>query len=141
MASRAPALPTTVGQPDAVRAVRPADQFMRRLLRVPAVRPASSTAGAHRAFRISLIISGIRCVATYLLVPVVVPVVSFAGVLAAPIGIMLCVVAVVSGIAGIRRFWIADHRSKWMYTWFMMAVFCILGIALVADVSRLVTQL
>lgn len=141
MASRAPALPTKVAQPGAVGVVRPADQFMRKLLRVSAIRPTSSTAGAHRAFRVSVIISGIRCVATYLLVPVLVPVMSFAGVLAAPLGIVLCIVAVVSGIAGVRRFWIADHRAKWMYTWFMVAVFGILGIALIADISRLVAQL
>lgn len=114
---------------------------MRKLLRVPAVRRSSAVASAHRAFRVSIIISGIRCLATYLLVPIVVPVMSFAGVLAAPIGIALCVVAVVSGIAGVRRFWLADHRAKWLYTYFMMAVFVILGFALVADINRLVAQL
>lgn len=139
MASRAPVLPPAAGgEPDVVRRVRPADRFMRKLLRVSSGRPGRTSAGAHRAFRTSVIISGIRCLATYLLVPVLVPVVSVAGLVAAPLGIVLCLVAVVSGIAGVRRFWIADHRAKWMYTWFIAAVFVILGIALVADISRLV---
>lgn len=141
MASGTSAPPATVEVPHAAGTVRPADQFMRSLLRIPSTRPRQSTASAHRAFRISVIISGIRCLATYLVVPIVVPAMSFAGVLAAPIGIVLCIVAIVSGIAGVRRFWIADHRAKWMYTWFMAAVFVILGFALVADISRLVAHL
>lgn len=109
---------------------------MRRLLRVSTVDKKASPA-AHRAFRISLVISGIRCLLTYLLVPLLVPIVSFAGVLAAPLGIAMCLLAYASGIAGVRRFWIADHRSKWTYTWFIAVVFVVVTVALVADITRL----
>ncbi|MFT3875306.1 MAG: hypothetical protein QM708_02595 [Propioniciclava sp.] len=112
-----------------------ADRFMRRLLRVNAT-DTKAIGDAHKAFRYSLVISGIRCLISYVLIPILVPVLAFAGVLAAPIGIALCVIAVVNGIVSVRRFWISDHRSRWMYTWFMAIVFAILAVALYADIAR-----
>lgn len=125
----------------AAPAARPSlpERAMHRLLRVtdtPAT--ASNDAAAHRAFRTSVAISGLRCLITYLLVPIVIPLVNVAGVVAAPIGIALCAIAVLSGVTSLRRFWSANHRLKWVYTWFMVAVFVILTIALVADINRLV---
>jgi hypothetical protein len=102
---------------------------MRRLLRVQGV-DRGAIFGAHRAFRTALIISGVRCIITYLLVPIAVPIVSFAGVLAAPLSIALCGVALVNGVASVRRFWLADHRDRWLYTWFMALVFVVLGVAI-----------
>lgn len=110
---------------------------MRTLLRVRTV-DRKAGLSAHRAFRVSLVISGIRCLATYLAIPLLVPLVSFAGILAAPVGIALCLLAFVTGTAGVRRFWIANHRGKWTYTWFMAVVFVILTIALAVDVVRLI---
>lgn len=117
------------------------DRFMRRLLLVPeAPTTDSRTVGeAHRAFRTSLIVSGVRCLISYILIPVLVPLLSFAGVLAAPVGIALCAIAVVNGIVSLRRFWMSNHRSRWMYTWFMVVVFMVLGVALYSDIARLVS--
>ena len=86
-----------------------------------------------------MVVSGLRCLVSYVLIPVLIPVLNVAGVLAAPIGIALCAVAVVNGIISVRRFWVADHRSRWMYTWFMAVVFAVLAVALYADISRMVT--
>lgn len=140
----APSTTAVVVGKDRNRSDRPADRFMRALLRIPQVDhvaavDAKTNQGAHRAFRLSLVISGLRCLATYLVIPILVPVVSFAGVVVAPVGIALCLVAMVSGIAGVRRFWISDHRAKWIYTWFMAFVFITLAIFLVTDITRLVT--
>lgn len=115
----------------------PADRFMRRLLGIEAPTH-GSTDGAHRAFRVSVVISGIRCLITYLVVPVMVPLLALSGWVAAPIGIALCVFAVVNGVVSMRRFWGADHPRRWMYTLFMAIVFGVLALALVSDISRLV---
>ncbi|WP_198928275.1 MULTISPECIES: HIG1 domain-containing protein [unclassified Tessaracoccus] len=112
------------------------DRFMRRLLGVTEADSASGV-GAHAAFRVSVMFSGVRCLITYLLIPVLVPVLSLAGWVAAPIGIALCVYAVVNGIVSMKRFWRSDHRQRWMYTGFMAVVFVVLGVALVSDLSRL----
>ncbi len=122
------------------RAQARADRVMRRLLCITTdtntTRPADD-ADAHRAFRASLIVSGVRCLITYLLIPILVPLVSFAGLVAAPIGIMLCVIAVVNGIVSLRRFWKANHRARWMYTAFISIVFAVLILALITDLTRL----
>ncbi|GAA4894128.1 hypothetical protein GCM10025789_09150 [Tessaracoccus lubricantis] len=115
-----------------------ADRFMRRLLGIRGPARTSSSEAAHRAFRVSVVISGVRCLITYLLVPVLVPMLSLAGWVAAPIGIVLCVYAVINGVVSMRRFWGSDHRQRWMYTIFMAVVFVVLGIAMVSDISRLV---
>lgn len=131
--------PAAVRPTPGFRSDRAADRFMRRLLRVSGVSRASGT-GAHRAFRISVVASGIRCLITYLVVPVLVPVLSLAGWVAAPIGIALCVVAVANGIVAVRRFWLSDHRSRWMYTAFMGVVFAILAVAMYTETHRWVVM-
>lgn len=114
-----------------------ADRFMRRLLRVNTT-DKKVLPDAHKAFRTSLLVSAVRCILTYLVIPIAVPLLSFAGVLAAPIGLALCVVAVVNGVVSVRRFWTSNHKMKWMYTWFMVFVFLVLAVAMYADISRLV---
>lgn len=130
-ASASAIVPRSAGEHSAI------DRFMRRLLRVRTT-DRRVLGDAHKAFRVSLVISAVRCLITYLVVPIAVPLLSFAGVFAAPIGIALCAVAVVNGVVSVRRFWTSDHAMKWMYTWFMLFVFAVLAVALYADISRLV---
>ncbi|KIP52912.1 hypothetical protein SD72_06145 [Leucobacter komagatae] len=113
---------------------------MRRLLRVEGAKKTPFiNRDAHRNFRVAIIVSGVRCIITYLLIPILVPIVGFAGVVAAPLGIALCLVAGVNGVVSVRRFWISDYRGKWMYTWFILFVFLVLAISIVADVARIVS--
>ncbi|WP_460801549.1 hypothetical protein [Microbacterium sp. GXF6406] len=129
---------TTISSPTAV-SDSPADRFMRRLLRITTIQKSVKTEReAHRGFRTSMIVSGVRCLITYLLVPILVPIIGFAGIVAAPIGIALCLIAAVNGVVSVRRFWLSDHRARWMYTWFIAFVFVVLAIAMVADIARIV---
>lgn len=84
-----------------------------------------------------MLVSAVRCLVTYVLIPIVVPILSLSGWVAAPIGMALCVLAVVNGIVSMRRFWRADHRQRWMYTAFIGVVFVILAVALISDLTRL----
>lgn len=115
---------------------RAADRAMRRLFGITSPTQRGS-ARAHRAFRLSVAASGVRCLITYLLLPILVPMLSLAGWVAAPIGMALCVLAVINGVISVRRFWRADHSRRWMYTAFIGVVFVILAIALISDVQRL----
>ena len=133
-----------VEQPAAVALAAPptyrsdgvADRLMRRILGVGGP-DRRSTAGAHRAFRVSVMVSAVRCLITYVLIPVLVPILSLSGWVAAPVGLALCALAVVNGIVSVRRFWRADHPQRWMYTAFIGVVFVILAVALVSDLARL----
>ncbi|WP_420098694.1 hypothetical protein [Corynebacterium sp.] len=117
-----------------------ADRFMLRLLRVRQVDriDMEAVAGAHRAFRWAIVFSAVRCTITYLLVPILIPVVSVAGMVATPLNITLCLLALVNGTVSMRRFWRTDHPGKWMYTWFMAVVFLILIGTLVYEFVGLV---
>ncbi len=115
-----------------------ADVFMRRLLRVDTVDPRAA-AGAHRAFRWSILVTAVRCTILYLAVPILIPVVSVAHIVALPVSIALCVFALVNGIVSVRRFWTANHPARWKYSAFMGVVFAVLLISLVVDITRLVS--
>lgn len=116
-----------------VRAPRPAaDRIARQLLRVERVDPRALV-----PLQGSLIISGVRCLVTYLLVPAVTPVVGLAGVLATPVSIALSSVAAVLSLTSLRRVWIADHRLRWPYTAFIAVVVLLLLAAIVVDVFAL----
>lgn len=117
------------------RSDRAADRLMRRLLGVTGIDRRSGD-GAHRAFRTAVLVSAVRCLITYLAIPVLVPVLSLSGRVAAPVGLALCAVAYVNGVIAVRRFWASDHRYRWMYTGFMGVVFLILAIATVSEMQR-----
>lgn len=114
-----------------------ADRFMLRLLRISTT-DAGALSGAHRAFRLSLLVTAIRCTVIYLVVPILIPILSIAGVVAKPLSIALCLFALVNGVVSVRRFWLADHRAKWKYTAFMAVVFVVLIVSIVIDVVGLV---
>jgi hypothetical protein len=96
-------------------------------------------AGAHRAFRWAIVVSAIRCTISYVIIPILIPVLSVMGSLAAPITIALCVVALVNGWLGVRRFWVTDHRGKWGYTWFMALIYVISIVTIVHEIVKVVS--
>jgi len=85
------------------------------------------------------VVSGIRCTITYLLIPILAPVVGLVDALGAPISITLSLFAMAMGIAGVRRFWIADHKARWSYTAFIGLVLVLLSVAIIIDLSTIVS--
>lgn len=112
---------------------------MLRLLRIKKVDKLDEkeVLGAHRAFRFALVFTAVRCIISYVAIPILVPLISFMGVLATPISVALCLFAFVNGVMSLRRFWKTDHRGKWLYTWFIAFVFVILAVTLVHEFSNL----
>lgn len=115
-----------------------ADQFMRRILGIEGEAVPGAVFDAQNKLRSSIIISGIRCIITYLLVPIVTPIIGFMGVLAAPVSIALSVLAIVLGHNSLKRFWMADHRLRWRYTAFIAVVWALLAVGIVIDAASLV---
>lgn len=68
---------------------------------------------AERVFSRSVVISGIRCVLTYVIFPFVAPLVGLTSSVGAVVGVVIGVVAIVFNIMSIRRFFAADHPYKW----------------------------
>ncbi|CAN5887760.1 hypothetical protein BH23ACT5_BH23ACT5_09230 [soil metagenome] len=115
----------------------PLDRRVRRWLRVEGDAVPGAVFDAQNKLRSSIIISGIRCIITYLLVPIATPIIGFLGVVAAPVSIALSVFAIVLGYNSLRRFWMADHRLRWRYTIFILVVWVLLAVGIAVDIAGL----
>lgn len=113
-----------------------ADRFMRRLLRIPD-HPRGGRRRAERAFQTSMVISGTRCLFTYVIFPFVAPALGVATGVGPALGIIIGVVALVADVFSVRRFWLADHKWKWHFTIIVTAVMVLLWILLVQDITEL----
>jgi len=96
--------------------------------------------GARRSTTVAIVVSGVRCTFTYLLIPILAPFVGLLDTLGSPISIVLSSFAMVMGIVGVRRFWIANHRARWSYTAFIGVVLALLSVAIAYDVSTIVSM-
>lgn len=90
-----------------------------------------------RVFSGSIVISGIRCVLTYLIFPFVAPLIGLAPGVGAGLGLVIGVFAIAANAFSIRRFWRADHRLKVPVTALHLAVIALLVFLAVRDVLEL----
>ncbi len=127
---------TVAGSEDMVPRSAP-DLFMRRLLRVPQVRPTRrANEAAERLFSVSILLSATRCLLSYVVFPfLLVPVLGVAGLLKAVVGIPVGLLALVFDVRGIRRFFVADHRWRWPITALYVAVMILVVILVVSDTA------
>jgi hypothetical protein len=114
-----------------------ADQFMRRLLRIDAGRPRGSRAEANKAFSTSILVSAVRCILTYIVLPFVAPILGIAGDVGPWVGIPIGVAAIVCNVLSMRRFWAADHKWRWAYTGIATVVIGFLLVLMATDVADL----
>ena len=110
-----------------------AERFIRKLLRVGNVVDKNAIMGARRATTTAIAIAGIRCSITYVLIPILAPFLGLFDAIGAPLSIALSSVAIVMGLSGVRRFWLAGHRARWAYTGFIGVVLVLLGVGIVLD--------
>ena len=115
-----------------------AEPVVRRLLLVPSdgsPREARAReASAHRLFNISIVLSGLRCLLGYVLLPVVTPLIGAAARVAPVIGIPIAIVALVFDVMAVRRFWLANHRWRWGISAIYVVVMSMVLALLVGDV-------
>ena len=110
---------------------------MRRLLRIPDGHTATTDA-AQRAFSTSVLVSAVRCVLTYLVLPFLAPALGLAAGVGPAIGLPIEAVAIASNVMTIRRFWAADHRWRWAYTALAVTVIALLVVLMAEDITTLV---
>lgn len=120
-------------RPDAARRSR-LDRLVRQALLIEDAAPRSIL-----DLRGSLVISAIRCVLTYALIPLLVPVIGWAGIVATPLSLLLGVAAIALAIRSLRRVWLADYRHRWAYTGFIAVVLVLLVGMVAYDTRILVT--
>lgn len=121
----------------AERAPSPADFAMRRLLRIPDGPPSADDASAHRLFSASILISAVRCLLGYVVLPILTPMLGAAAGAGPAIGLPIGLVALVFDVRGIRRFWLADHRWRWPITALYSAVIVLVMVLVISDIVHL----
>jgi hypothetical protein len=110
---------------------------MRRLLRIPDGPPSADEASAHRIFSASILISALRCLLSYVVFPIVTPMLGAATHVGPEVGLPIGVVALVFDVRGIRRFWLANHRWRWPITALYSAVIVLVTVLVVSDIVHL----
>ncbi len=119
----------------AYRQAPPADAFMRRLL---LVRTGEATReSAQRAFSTSILLSTVRCMLTYVVLPLLKPAIDLTGGVGPVLGLFIGAVSAVAIIASMRRFWAADHRWRWGYTLVGGGILLLLLVQAVGDIAAL----
>jgi hypothetical protein len=113
-----------------------AERIVRRCLFVGEARP-RSTADAQRLFSVAMVISGLRCLLSYIVLPFLAPALGAATGVEPYFGIPISIVALVFDVRGMRRFWIADHRYRWPMTAIYLAVMGLVTALLVSDIHHL----
>jgi hypothetical protein len=94
---------------------------------------------AARAFSVSIGVSAIRCLLTYVVFPWVLPLAGFAGGVGPVVGLVVGTVAIGFNVASIRRFWLARHRWRWAITVLNSSVIVLLVVLIAIDVADLVS--
>jgi hypothetical protein len=105
----------------------------------PSRSPVDEQNEAARLFSLSIVMSGTRCLLTYIVFPWVLPVLGIAGGVGPAVGVIVGVVAIAFNLLSIRRWRASGHawRVPLMTLNSMVIVFLLVLVAL--DVSELVS--
>jgi len=112
-----------------------AEVVVRRILRVPA--GGDPGRNAEKVFGRSILLSSVRCLLTYIVLPLLKPVLDLSGGVGPVLGLVIGTVSAVAIIASMRRFWRAGHRFRWHYTVLGGSILVLLLVSAVRDVAAL----
>lgn len=110
---------------------------MCRLLRIPNQPCPVSEAQAQRLFSGSILLSALRCLLSYVVLPVLTPLLGAATSVGPAIGLPIGIVALYFDVRGIRRFWLAGHRQRWAITGIYVVVMALVVALVVGDIVGL----
>ena len=116
-----------------------ADRRMRKLLLLDPDAPRVSIFGSEQLFGRSIAISAVRCLITYVFLPLLAPIFNLSGVYGPILGLVLGAVSMVAIVFSMRRFFAADHKYRWWYAGVGTAIFIALIFSGVHDITNLVS--
>jgi hypothetical protein len=107
---------------------------MRRLLFIPEGAARPTDAQVERVFSLSLALSAMRCIFTYMVMPLLLPAIGALAGAGPVVGALLSAVALVFDVRAIRAFWWADDPRRWsmtaLYAFVIIFVLVLLGLDL-----------
>ena len=89
------------------------------------------------SFSQSILISGIRCVLTYVVFPFIFPIVGITSGIGSTIGLIIGTIAIVANVFSIRRFWKADHKYKVPVSILNVGIIVLLVVLVILDANNL----
>lgn len=113
-----------------------ADFLVCRVLCVPTEQKVGEDE-VYSLFSGSILLSALRCLLTYVFLPILTPVLGVAAGVGPAIGIPLSIVALYFDVRGMRRFWLANHRWRWYISGVYLAVMVLVAMLLVLDVVHI----
>lgn len=120
------------------------DAFMSRVLFInqsrltlPASDDSARTRRAENVLTISLLFSGIRCILQYALLPFLLPVIGLAADATVPILLLINLIALVSIVLSLRRFWSIGYKHRWSYLMVAVAALTLLVAFTAYDIAQL----
>ncbi len=104
----------------------------------PACPPQPSRKQTERAFSVSMVVSGLRCVLTYVILPFVTPFLGLAPGVGPVLGLTFGTVAIAANVYSIRRFSRAEHPWRRPVTAIHIGVIAFLLVLMTNDLLELV---
>jgi hypothetical protein len=98
-----------------------------------------SVVDAQSAFGKSIAISAVRCLLTYVALPLLGPIVDLSGSVGPILGLVLGLVSMVAITFAARRLFAAEHRWRWPYLVLGSGIFVLLVVSVVFDIVALAT--
>lgn len=98
--------------------------------------PKVQAVGAQRAFSTAMVISGIRCAITYIVLPFVAPIIGLAPGVGPWLGVGIGVVAIVANVFSIRRFARSQHRLRRLVIGINIAVIALMIVLIGIDLNQ-----
>lgn len=89
-----------------------------------------------RMFTTSMALTGLRCIFTYMLLPVLTP--ALGTVVGPVIGVPLSLLALVFDVRAIRSFWRVNHPQRWLMTVLYLVVAGFVTYLLVSDLAKVI---
>ena len=93
---------------------------------------------AQRSFSLSMLVSGIRCVIAYVVLPFVTPLLGIAPGVGPVLGIAIATVAIAANVFSLHRFWRIQHPWRRAITVLHVSVIGFLLVLIGLDIAELV---
>jgi len=118
-----------------------ADRAMLKFLRIDPAAPPKSIFGSENAFGKSIAVSAMRCTVTYLLLPLLAPIVDLTHGITKPIfGLVLGAVSMTAIALSMRRFFASNHKWRWGYSMVGGSIFVALVVMALFDLRELILR-
>lgn len=114
-----------------------ADLWVRKVLRISEKPEGVSETQANKTFQKSMLISATRCTLTYVVFPIIIPLLGILKGVEAPLGIAIGSFAIVCDTFTIRRFFAADHKYRWAFSAIALSIIGLLFVLLAEDIWAL----